>query len=122
MIDKAHLQGKAIAVRISSLDRAVSATVSYVEQDGIWFVGSEVVGQVTTNGGGMPLGLKTPAVRFRRYVGWQPRTSSYQVLWVLNNFRLFSNTCFASLRSGITSNSSIRSWQNSSNATLSVRK
>jgi hypothetical protein len=62
MIDKAHLQGKTIAVRISSLDRAVSATVSYMEQDGIWFVGSEVVGQVTTNGGGMPLGLKTPAV------------------------------------------------------------
>jgi hypothetical protein len=73
MIDKAHLQGKNVGVRISSLPVAVPATVSFVEQDGIWLVGQDLVNHLTKSGGGMPVGGKAPAV----YVPFS------QILWLV---------------------------------------
>lgn len=62
MVDKAHLQGKNVGVRISALPKAVPATVSFVESDGIWLVGQDLVGALSSFGGGMPVGIKTAAV------------------------------------------------------------
>lgn len=62
MIDKAHLQNKNVGVRLSCLPRAVQATVSFVEQDGLWLIGQDLLTGLSSQGGGMPLGVKTAAV------------------------------------------------------------
>jgi hypothetical protein len=62
MIDKAHLQGKTIGIKVDSLAVAVPATVSLVEQDGLWLVSDNLTAHLAKGGGGLPVGLKTPAV------------------------------------------------------------
>jgi hypothetical protein len=61
MIDKAHLQGKTIGIKVDNLPVAVPATVSLVEQDGLWLLSRDLVTQLAKSGG-VPVGLKTPAV------------------------------------------------------------
>jgi hypothetical protein len=62
MIDKGHLRDKNVMVRIAGLNRTMSATVSYVENDGIWLTGGDFLNQLAAATGGFPLGIKTPAL------------------------------------------------------------
>jgi len=73
MIEKAHLQSKNVVVKISSLPNAMPATVSLVENDGIWFLSSDLVAALAKAMGGLPSGIKTPAT----YVPFS------QILWLI---------------------------------------
>jgi len=62
MIDKAHLRDKTVIVRITGAARMLTAVVLYVENDGIWLTGGDFVAQLAAGAGGLPVGLKSPAI------------------------------------------------------------
>jgi hypothetical protein len=61
MISKTNLQKKTVLVKIDGMDKAFTAVVSNLENDGIWFVGGDVASQIASAIGALPLALKEPA-------------------------------------------------------------
>jgi len=73
MVDKTRLRDRTVIVRIAGVNTTLTATVSYVENDGLWLIGSEIVANLSKATGGLPLGITTPAV----YVPFS------QLLWLI---------------------------------------
>jgi hypothetical protein len=60
MVDKDHLQGKSVIVRIDGIGKAIQATVTYVESDGFWFSSQQLAAELGQ--AGLPDGMKAPTV------------------------------------------------------------
>jgi hypothetical protein len=62
MIDKRHLIGKSVIIKLDSVSKALTGVVSHVENDGIWFISGDIIGEIASAMAGLPLGVNEPAV------------------------------------------------------------
>lgn len=60
MVDKDHLQGKSVIIKIDSIGKTIQATVTYVESDGFWFSSRHLVTELGQ--AGLPVQMKDPTV------------------------------------------------------------
>jgi hypothetical protein len=61
MVDKKHLQGKQVIIKINGLSRILHGTVTHVDDDGFWISGDAIIAEIA-DAGGLTIALNTPAV------------------------------------------------------------
>ena len=61
MVDKKHLQGKQVIIKINGLSRTLQGTVTHVEDDGVWISGDAIIAEIA-DAGGLTIALNAPAV------------------------------------------------------------
>jgi hypothetical protein len=61
MVDKKHLQGKQVIIKINGLSRTLHGTVTHVEDDGFWISGDAIIAEIA-DAGGLTIALNSPAV------------------------------------------------------------
>jgi len=73
MINKAMLQNKQVIVRIVDVEKPIRTTVSYVEEDGFWFISGDI-------GYGLQLGITAPGDSLPSPAVFVPTS---QILWLI---------------------------------------
>ena len=61
MLDKKHLQGKPVIIKINGLSRTLHGTVTHVDDDGFWISGDAIIAEIA-DAEGLPIALNTPVV------------------------------------------------------------
>lgn len=51
MVDKKHLQGKTVIIKINGLSRTLQGTVTHVDDDGFWISGDAIIAEIADAGG-----------------------------------------------------------------------
>jgi hypothetical protein len=75
MITKAFLQNKQVIVNIAGVEKPIKTTVSFVEEDGFWFISGDI-------GYGLQLGITAPGDSLPSPAVFVPTS---QILWLMTS-------------------------------------